>query len=131
MSHKKNNSMLQNGICLSDNQSDNSSNVNNTSSIQNENALLQKEIEKQSKSIAELLKQIAYYKDEILKFKNHLISLNTKDILYQNEELNQLELERLSNELIQAKELNTILKKKNKSLLSHNLLMKENVKFIP
>ena len=26
---------------------------------------------------------------------------------------------------------NTILKKKNKSLLSHNLLMKENVKFIP
>ena len=69
--------------------------------------------------------------NEILKFKNNLISLNTKDILYQNEELNQLELERLSNELIQAKELNTILKKKNKSLLSHNLLMKENVKFIP
>ena len=118
-------------ICLSDNQSDNSSNANNTTSIQNENILLQQEIEKQSKSIAELLKQVTYYKEEILKLKNHLISLNTNDILYQNEALNQLELERLSNELLLSKELNTLLKTKNKSLLSHNLLMKENLKYYP
>lgn len=127
----KNNSMNQNGICLSDNQSDNSSNANNTTSIQNENILLQQEIEKQSKSIAELLKQVTYYKEEILKLKNNLISLNTNDILYQNETLNQLELERLSNELLLAKDLNTLLKTKNKSLLSHNLLMKENIKYYP
>lgn len=130
MSLKKNYSMTLNGICLSDNQSVNSSNanVNNMTSIQNENTALKKEIEKQSKIINELLEKITYYKREILKLKNNLITLNTNDILYKNEEINRLELERLTDELQHEKELNMLLKTKNKSLISHNTLMKEQYK---